>query len=74
MEGALGLFIPMKGPGLLALATSAEGGSSTSPGLEEWGSSASLAPLQAVDPQVEIGGAEFRAAQEADPRLQPCGT
>ena len=61
----------MKGPGLLALATSAEGGGSASLGLEEGGSSASLAPLQAVAPQAEIGGAEFRAAQEADPRLQP---
>ena len=61
----------MKGPGLLALATSAEGGGSASPGLEEGGGSASLAPLQAVAPQVEIGGAEFRAAQEADPRQQP---
>ena len=61
----------MKGPGLLALATSAEGGGSASPGLEEGGGSAALAPLQAVAPQAEIGGAEFRAAQEADPRLQP---
>ena len=71
MQGALGLFIPMKGPGLLALATSVEGGGSASPGLEEGGGSASLAPLQAVAPQAEIGGEEFRAAQEADPRLQP---
>ena len=61
----------MKGHGLLALATSAEGGGSASPGLEEGGSSASLAPLQAVAPQAEIGGKEFRAAKEADPRLQP---
>ena len=61
----------MKGPGLLALATSVEGGGSASPGLEEGGGSAFLAPLQAVAPQVEIGGAEFRAAQEADPCLQP---
>ena len=71
MEGALGLFIPMKGPGLLALAMSAEGGGSASPGLEEGGGSASLAPLHAVALQAEIGGAEFRAAQKADPRLQP---
>ena len=71
MEGALGLFIPMKGPGLLALATSAEGGGSVSPGLEEGGSGAYLAPLQVVAPQAEIGGAEFRVAQEADPCLQP---
>ena len=61
----------MKGSGLLALATSAEGGSSASPGLEEGGGSASLAPLQAVAPQAQIGGAELRVAQEADPRLQP---
>ena len=61
----------MKGPGLLALATSVEGGGSASPGLEEGGGSGSLAPLQAVAPQLEIGGAELRAAQEADPRPQP---
>ena len=61
----------MKGPGLLALAMSAEGGGSASPGLEEGGGSASLALLQAVAPQAEIGGKEFRVAQEADPRLQP---
>ena len=61
----------MKGPGLLALATYAEGGGSASPGLEEEGSCASLAPLQAVAPQAEIGSEEFRAAQEADPHLQP---
>ena len=71
MEGALGLFIPMKGPGLLALATTVEGGGSASPGLEEGGSGASLAPLQAVAPQAEIGGEELRVAQEADPRQQP---
>ena len=56
MEGALGLFIPMKGPGLLALATSAEGGGSALPGLEEGGSGASLALLHVVAPQAEIGG------------------
>ena len=61
----------MKGPGLLALATSAEGAGSASPGLEEGGGGDSLAPLQAVAPEAEIGGEEFRAAQEADPRLQP---
>ena len=61
----------MKGPGLLALATSAEGGGSASPGLEEEGGGASLAPLQAVAPQAEIGGEEFRVAQETDLRLQP---
>ena len=61
----------MKGPGLLALATSAEGGGSASPGLEEGGGGASLAPLQVVATQAEMGGVEFRAAQEADPRLQP---
>ena len=60
----------MKGPGLRALATSVEGGGSALPGLEELGSSASLAPLQVVAPQAEIGGEEFRAAQEADPHLQ----
>ena len=61
----------MKGPGLLALVTSVEGGGSASPRQEDGGGSASLAPLQAVAPQAEIGGTEFRAAQEADPRLQP---
>ena len=61
----------MKGPGLLALATSAEGGGSASPRLEEGGGGASLAPLHAVAQQAEIGGTEFRAAQEADPRPQP---
>ena len=61
----------MKGPGLLALATSAEGGGSASPRLVEGGSGASLAPLHAVAPQAEIGGKEFRVAQEADRHLQP---
>ena len=60
VEGALGLFIPLKGLGLLALAMPAEGGGS-----------ASLAQLQAVAPQAGIGGAESRVAQEADPSLQP---
>ena len=71
MEGDLGLFIPTKGPGLLALATSVEGGGSGSLGLGEGGGSASLTLLQVVAPQAEIGGEEFRAAQEADPCLQP---
>ena len=61
----------MKGPGLLALAAFAERGGSASPGLEQQGSGASLAPLQAVALQAEIGVKEFRAAQEADPCLQP---
>ena len=61
----------MKGPGLLALATSAEVGGSASPGLEEGGGGASFTPLQAVASQAEIGGEQFRVAQEADPRLQP---
>ena len=61
----------MKGPGLLTLATSVEEGGSASSGLEEGGGSAFLAPLQVVAPQAEIGGEEFRAAQEADRRLQP---
>ena len=50
----------MMGPGLLALATSVEGGGG-----------ASLSLLQAVAPQADIGGEEFRAVQEADSRLQP---
>ena len=61
----------MKGPGLLALTKSGEGGGSASPGLEKGGGGASLALLQVVAPQAEIGGKEFRAAQEADPCLQP---
>ena len=71
MEGALGLFIPMKGPGLLALAMSAKGGGSALPQPKEGVGSSSLALLHVVAPQVEIGGEEFRVAQEADPCLQP---
>ena len=52
----------MKGRGLLVLAKSAEWGGSASPRLEEGGGGASLALMQVVAPQVEMGGEEFMAA------------